>query len=134
VREINRLSDISPVPKAADFVAGVMNLRGKVIPVVILRTKFGMKAGENTKHSCIIVIDTDHGQIGMIVDAVNGVVTLTAAQIEPAPVMGNTEDLTFIIGMGKDEERVIILVDTVQALSRDSFALCTPIDVVKTAA
>jgi len=123
VREINRMSDIAPVPHAAPFVAGVMNLRGKVIPVVDLRLKFGLAATPATKETCIIVIECDHGQIGMIVDAVSGVIELTAGQIEPPPVLGDADTLSFIIGMGKADDKVVVLVDTVAALSRETFAM-----------
>lgn len=122
VREINRLSDIAPVPHTPEFVAGVMNLRGKVIPVVSLRLKFGFEETEHTKHTCIIVIEGADGQVGIIVDSVSGVVELTTEQIAPPPVMGDMERLDFVIGMGKTENTVVILVDAVLALSRDNLA------------
>lgn len=120
VREINRVSDISPVPQTPSFVAGIMNLRGKVVPVVNLRMKFGFDKTENTNETCIIVIEGVDGQIGMIVDSVSGVVELSEDQIEPAPVMGDMHKLDFVIGMGKVADAVIILVDTVLALSREN--------------
>jgi purine-binding chemotaxis protein CheW len=122
VREINRLSDIAPVPHTPEFVAGVMNLRGKVIPVISLRRKFGFRDADHTKHTCIIVIEGVDGQVGIIVDSVSGVIDLAAEQIEPAPVMGEPERLDFIIGMGKTDNVVVILVDAVMALSRDNLA------------
>lgn len=122
VREINRLSDIAPVPHTPTFVAGVMNLRGKVIPVISLRRKFGFEDAESTKHTCIIVIEGADGQVGIIVDSVSGVVELTSDQIEPAPIMGDVGRLDFVMGMGKADNAVIILVDAVVALSRDNLA------------
>lgn len=122
VREINRLTDITPVPQTPSFVAGVMNLRGRVIPVVDLKMKFGLEASAPTRQTCIIVIEAESGQIGMIVDAVNGVVDLSSEQIEPAPVVGDKTELGFLTGMGKVEEGVLVLVDVVQALSRDEMA------------
>lgn len=124
VREINRIGDIAPVPQAPTFVAGVMNLRGKVIPVVNLRAKFGFQDAEHTKETCIIVIEGLEGhQVGVIVDSVAGVVDLEAGMIEPAPSMGDMSRMDFVIGMGKSESRVIILVDAVRALAKDNLAV-----------
>ena len=120
VREINRVSDITPVPQTPSFVAGVINLRGKVIPVVDLRLKFGMDAAPRTKATCTIVIEGTDGQVGMIVDSVSGVADLTAAQIEPTPVLGDQEKLSFVMGMGKVENQVLILLDIVHALSKEN--------------
>ncbi len=119
VREINRVTDITPVPQTPHFVAGVMNLRGKVIPVVDLRLKFGMESEGRTKETCIIVIEAESGQVGMIVDSVSGVIDLVTTQIEPAPVMGDEKRLGFVMGMGKVEQTVIILVDIVRALGKE---------------
>lgn len=116
VREINRITGIAPVPKTPAYVAGVINLRGKVIPVVDLGLRFEFSEVSITKESCIIVIESNHGQVGTIVDAVSGVVTLSGDQIEPPPHLGDGDNTSFIIGMGKTENDVIILVDTVYAL------------------
>lgn len=116
VREINRVTDITRVPQAPKYFAGVINLRGKVIPVVELRTKFGMESTASTKETCIIVIEGKDGQIGMIVDSVTGVQDLLNETIEPAPAMGNPEELSYVIGMGKIDNRVLILIDIVRAL------------------
>jgi purine-binding chemotaxis protein CheW len=117
VREINRMSDITPVPRTPSFVAGVINLRGKVIPVVNLRSKLGFSTVQHTKSTCIIVIESNVGQIGMIVDSVSGVIELQAAQIEPTPNLGSGTDTDFVMGMGKVEQKVVILIDIVRALS-----------------
>lgn len=122
VREINRVTNITKVPQTADFVAGVINLRGKVIPVVDLRLKFKLPNAAYTKQTSIIVIDGQDGQIGMIVDATGGVLELSSEQIEPAPSMGNTEELSFVIGMAKVESSVLILIDIVNALSREQLS------------
>jgi purine-binding chemotaxis protein CheW len=119
IREINRVGEITPVPRTPDFVKGVMNLRGKIIPVINLRVRFGMASQEYTRDTCIIVIDTDFGQVGMIVDAVKEVADLNENQIEPPPVLGNEKTLSFVRGMGKLDDKVIILVDVVSALSQE---------------
>ncbi|MEK6578331.1 MAG: chemotaxis protein CheW [Bdellovibrionota bacterium] len=118
VREINQVTDITPVPQTPDFVIGVINLRGKVIPVVDLRLKFGLDFTPYNRETCIIVIEGENGQIGMIVDQVSEVVEFVQERIEPSPVLG--DELNFITGMGKLEDRVIILVDIVKALSTDA--------------
>ncbi|HPI41058.1 MAG TPA: chemotaxis protein CheW [Pseudobdellovibrionaceae bacterium] len=123
VREINRVGDITPVPKTPPFVRGVMNLRGKIIPVVCLRSKFMMEEQSYTRDTCIIVIDAEIGQVGMIVDAVRDVVSLTDAQIEPAPVLGNSKSLGFVTGMGKLDNKIVILLDCVATFSAEQMAL-----------
>lgn len=127
VREINRVGEITPVPKTPEFMKGVMNLRGKIIPVVDLRVKFGMDSQDYTRDTCIIVIDSDIGQVGMIVDSVKEVADLTQNQIEPPPIMGNERSMAFVKGMGKLENRVIILVDVVAALSHEHLTEITQI-------
>lgn len=119
VREINQFGEITPVPRTPDYVKGVMNLRGKIIPVVNLRIKFGMEAIDTTRDTCIIVIETEIGQVGMIVDSVKEVVDLHDNQIEPSPVLGNNHAMSFVRGMGKVDNRVVILVDIVAAFSSD---------------
>jgi purine-binding chemotaxis protein CheW len=122
VREINRVGEITPVPRTPECVKGVMNLRGKIIPVVNLRVKFGMEPQAYTRDTCIIVIDTQIGQVGMIVDSVKEVVDLKDNQIEPSPVLGNEASMTFVRGMGKVDQRVIILVDIVSSFSHEQLA------------
>lgn len=117
VREINQFGEITPVPKTPDYVKGVMNLRGKIIPVVNLRVKFGMSSIDTTRDTCIIVIDSEIGQVGMIVDSVKEVVDLQESQIEPAPALGNHQSLSFVTGMGKIDNRVVILVDIESAFT-----------------
>lgn len=119
VREINQFAEITPVPKTPAFVKGVMNLRGKIIPVVNLRVKFGIEAQETTRDTCIIVIESEIGQIGMIVDSVSEVLELKDTQIEPVPHLGNNRVLSFVKGMGKIDNKVLILVDVVAAFSSE---------------
>jgi purine-binding chemotaxis protein CheW len=117
VREINQLCEITPVPKTPPFVLGVINLRGKIIPVADLRLKFGMSKSEFTRQTCIVVIETDSGHVGMVVDEVNDVVELHGSHIEPAPHLGSRAEMQFLMGIGKFQERVLILIDIHAALS-----------------
>ncbi|NUM58886.1 MAG: chemotaxis protein CheW [Bdellovibrionaceae bacterium] len=119
IREINRVGEITPVPKTPHYIKGVMNLRGKIIPVVNLRERFGLPSEEYTRDTCIIVIDTPAGFVGLIVDSVKEVVTLDEKVIEPAPNISQSDSGQFITGMGKLEDKVLILVDIVAAFSQD---------------
>lgn len=119
VREINRVGEITPVPKTPPFIKGVMNLRGKIIPVVNLRERFGIEAEKYTRDTCIIVIDTPNNQIGLIVDSVKEVLTLESKVIEAPPNFGHSKTTDFITGMGKYDDKVIILVDIVSVFTED---------------
>ncbi|MBU6375284.1 MAG: chemotaxis protein CheW [Bdellovibrionales bacterium] len=124
VREINPMTDITPVPRTASFVAGVMNLRGKIIPVIDLRLKLGLPATETTRATCIVVVETaedsqGNHMMGVIVDSVHSVIELSTNQIEPPPVLGETASLRFIVGMGKIESQVLILLDVTSTLSAE---------------
>ncbi len=128
VREIIRLQKITPVPQMPPFVKGVINLRGRVIPVVDLRVKFGVKA-EFAERTCIVVVQVklqneQTVQMGLIVDSVEEVVTLQAGEIEPTPEFGAKIDTAYLLGMAKVKGAVKTLLDidrvvapeTVQAL------------------
>lgn len=124
VREIIGLMEITRVPRTRDFVRGVINLRGKVIPVVDLRLKFGMEACEPTEQTVIIVVQcTVDGRpltMGLLVDQVLEVLSIDGSQIEPAPSLGHAavED-DFILGVGKHEKRIVFLLDIARILSND---------------
>lgn len=122
VREIIGLMEITRVPRTPPFMRGVINLRGKVIPVIDLRLKFGMEAAEATDQTVIIVVqitlqDNDL-TMGVIVDEVLEVMDIQAPQIEPPPAFGGAEvDTAFILGVGKADKRVIFLLDINRVLS-----------------
>lgn len=110
VREIIGLLDITPVPQMPAFYRGVINLRGKVIPVVDLRSKFGLPETEYNEQTCIIVVDV--GQLmGVIVDTVEVVQDIAESQIDPPPPLGGSVESRFILGMGKIDDTVKILLD-----------------------
>jgi purine-binding chemotaxis protein CheW len=122
VREINQIMEITPVPKTPKFVEGVVNLRGKILPVVNLRQKLGFEKIGYNRETCIIVIEAQIGHVGVVVDAVREVVDLKEEQIESAPQMGNEKEMKFLSAMGKQENRVIILLDVDLAFSIEEFA------------
>lgn len=117
VREIIGMMDITSVPRTPDFVKGVINLRGKVIPVIDLRLKFGMDSVEQTNETCIIVVEVNETLIGLIVDKVSEVLDIGGADIEDSPSFGGNVNTNFILGMGKTKEKVIILLDISKVLS-----------------
>ena len=117
VREIIGLMDITPVPRTPEFVKGVINLRGKVIPVIDLRLKFGMEAAEATDQTCIIVVDVGQVEMGIIVDRVSEVLDIEDQDIEDAPSFGVFVDTDFILGIGKAGGKVTILLDIGKVLT-----------------
>lgn len=124
VREIIGLMEITRVPRTREFVRGVINLRGKVIPVVDLRLKFGMEKTEATDQTVIIVVqcavDGRPLTMGLLVDQVLEVLSIDAAQIEPAPSLAHAQlDEEFILGVGKHEKRIVFLLDIARILSSD---------------
>lgn len=127
VREIIGLIDITPLPRTPDYVKGVINLRGKIIPVIELRTKFGLPPVEYTEATCVIVVDVEDAdggeqlQMGVIVDTVSEVLDIRQDLIEPAPRFGSAASAESIMGMGKVEmgetTKVVILLDIDRVLA-----------------
>lgn len=119
VREIIGLMDITEVPRTPEEVKGVVNLRGKVIPIIDLRIKFGLEVAEATEETCVVVVDLGEVEIGVIIDEVSEVLDIPAKNIEEAPCFtGRVED-NFILGMGKTDDNVIILLNINQVLSME---------------
>jgi len=123
IREIIKLMDITPVPQVPQHVKGVINLRGKVIPVVDLRLKFGFATQEYTAQACIIVVDVVTAQgrmlMGVVVDAVSEVMTIGAADIEVTPEFGDRVQTDYISGLAKAKGGVKILLDLDRVLGTD---------------
>ena len=115
VREIIGLMEITAVPHTPSYIKGVINLRGRVIPVLDLRLKFGMPSEEYTERTCIIVVEVqgDSGaiQVGMLVDSVSEVLNISGQEIEEPPAFGGSTDTTYILGMAKIKGEVKILLD-----------------------
>lgn len=118
VQEINRLVDITKVPRAPSFVEGVINLRGKVIPIIDLRKRFGLDMKERDKDTRIVVVDIEGSIMGMIVDAVSEVLRLPASTIEPAPEIATSIDSEYIRGVAKLEDRLLIFLDLSKVFSQ----------------
>ncbi len=111
VQEINRMVEITKVPQAPHYVEGVINLRGKVIPVIDLRTKFGLQAKERDKNSRIVVCDVKGDIIGMVVDAVSEVLRIPGSTVEPPPAIAAGVDQHYISGVVKLEGRLLLFLD-----------------------
>lgn len=119
VREIIGMMDITPVPRTPKFVRGVINLRGKVIPVVNLRTKFGMETIETNGETCIIVVQAEDIEMGIVVDRVSEVIDIPTSAIQPPPAFGNKGiSISYLLGIGKTEETIKLLLNIDKVLSR----------------
>jgi purine-binding chemotaxis protein CheW len=117
VQEIIRHMDLTAVPKAPEFVDGVINLRGKVIPVLDLRKRFGLEVTEKTNETRIIVVDINDKTVGFKVDAVSEVLRLSADTVEPPPSIVTDKDSDYIKGVGKMDGRLIILLEVSKILT-----------------
>jgi purine-binding chemotaxis protein CheW len=126
VREVLDFTSITKVPQTPDYMRGVINLRGSVVPVVDLRLKFGMEIAEKTVNTCVIIVEVDlDGEkvvMGAMADAVQEVLDLEPDQIEPAPRIGTKLNTDFIKGMGKHAENFIIILDIDKVFSSDDMA------------
>lgn len=122
VQEIIQWTDVTRVPRLPAFIQGVINLRGKVVPVLNLRRRFELPEQEATKRTCIVVlqIQQEHGRLlcGAVVDAVTEVVDIATERIEKAPEFGTNVDTSFIAGIGQLGPRVLMLLDVERILDR----------------
>ena len=127
VREILDFTDITKAPQTPDFMRGVINLRGSVVPVVDMRLKFGMSMTEKTVNTCIVVVEVaTEGEttvLGALADSVQEVIELDPDQIEPAPRIGTKLKTDFIRGMGKHDEGFIMILDIDKVFSSDEITL-----------
>lgn len=122
VQEVLEFTRITPVPRTPEFMLGVINLRGSVVPVIDLRQQFGMSTAETTVDTCIVIveinIDGEHTALGLLADAVKEVIVLDADLITPPPRIGSHIDTRFILGMGKYEDDFIIILDLPKVFSK----------------
>ena len=126
-REILNLTAITQVPQTPDFMLGVINLRGGVVPVIDMRLKLGLPAGEETEDTCVIVVevlvDGESIIVGALADAVREVLEIRSDQIEPAPRLGTRLKTEFITGMGKVDEQFLILLNIDRVFSSEELAI-----------
>lgn len=127
VREVLDFTTVTKVPRTPDFMRGVINLRGNVVPVVDMRLKFGMSKTEKTVNTCIIIVEISlEGEstvLGALADSVQEVIDLEPQQIEPAPRIGTRVKTDFIKGMGKKDDHFIMILDIDRVFSADELSL-----------
>lgn len=126
-REILDVCDVTKVPQTPDYMLGVINLRGSVVPVIDMRLKFGMEQVERTRDTCIVVVEVDvDGEsvvVGALADSVREVLDLEPSQIEPPPRIGTRLNTEFIKGMGNLDDRFVIILDINRVFSAEELAL-----------
>jgi len=127
IKEIIEYGQLTTVPLMPEFIRGVINLRGAVVPVIDLSSRFGGKRSDITKRSCIVILELLHEDetqvIGVVVDAVNEVLEIAATEIEPPPAFGARIRTDFIAGMGKVEGRFVIILNVDNVLSSEDLSL-----------
>ena len=111
VREINRMMQITQVPQSTADVEGVINLRGRIVPVVDLRTRLGLERAEGSRDNRIIVVEVDRRTVGFVVDRVKQVLRIDSRVVEQTPELSSTADAQYIDGVGKLDDRLIILLN-----------------------
>ena len=119
VQEIIRTMEITKVPRAPEFVEGVINLRRKVIPIVDLRRRFGLATRDHDKHTRIIVIEINQMIVGFVVDSVSEVLRIPSGTVEPPPPVVSGMESEYISGVGKLQDRLLILLDLNKLLSSE---------------
>lgn len=121
VQEVLRFSDIAPVPGAPTYVLGIINLRGNVVTVIDTCQRFGLPPIEITENTRVVIIETDHQVIGILVDAVAEVVYLKRSDIDSTPNVGNDDSAKFIQGVTHREGQLLILVDLNKLLGEEEW-------------
>ena len=125
VREVLEFSKVTKVPRTPEYMRGVINLRGRVVPVLDLKLRFGMTKTEHTVNTCVIIVEVEmEGEtmvIGALADSVQEVIEMDPSVIEPPPKIGTKLDTDFIRGMGKRDEQFVIILDINKVFSADNF-------------
>lgn len=129
VQEIIRMVEITHVPRAPHFMEGVINLRGQLIPIIDLRTRFSMSRAEHTKSTRIVVTEIGSKKVGIVVDSVSEVLNIPMEQVEDAPDMIAGVGTEYIQGVGKIANRLIILLDLTMVMSGDEKAQLESIEI-----
>lgn len=123
VQEIRGYEPVTRIANAPDFIKGVVNLRGTIVPVVDMRIKFDLGTPSYDQFTVVIILNIGGRIVGMVVDSVSDVTTLTPQQIKPAPEVGTSFDTDYLIGLGTIDERMLILVDIDKLMSSSEMGL-----------
>jgi len=123
VQEIRGYESVTRIANAPEFIKGVVNLRGTIVPIVDMRIKFNLGAPVYDQFTVVIILNIDGRVVGMVVDSVSDVTTLAPDQIRPAPEMGTVFNANYLIGLGTIEERMLILVDINKLMTSSEMGL-----------
>ena len=123
VQELRGYDAVTRIANAPEFIKGVVNLRGIIVPIIDMRIKFRLGTPSYDQFTVVIVLNIAGRVVGMVVDSVSDVITLSAEQIKPAPEMGSSLDTDYLIGLGTLEERMLILVDIDRLMSSEEMGL-----------
>mgnify|MGYP001581901335 CR=1 FL=1 len=119
VKEIVRVPEITHVPDAPEFVEGVINLRGKIVPVVDMRKRLGVKSSEHSRASRVLILDMEKGVVGLIVDSASEILKISDEAIEPPPELVSSIGGDYITGVGKLNDKLIVMLDLQRLMSAD---------------
>lgn len=123
VQEIRGCEIATAIANTPDFIKGVIDLRGTIVPIVDLRIKFNLESAEYNEFTVAIILNVANRVVGIVVDSVSDVITLAPAQIKPAPEFSSALDTQYIMGLGKVDERLLILVDIERLMTSEGMAL-----------
>lgn len=123
VQEIRGYDAVTTIANAPDFIKGVINLRGTIVPIVDLRIKFNLGKVEYDQFTVVIILNLSSRIVGVVVDSVSDVLTLQAEQIRPAPEFGSAVDTRYVMGIGALDERMLILVDIERLMTGEEMGL-----------
>jgi len=127
VQEIRGYESVTQIANAPDFIKGVINLRGIIVPIVDMRIKFGLGQPTYDQFTVVIILNMGHRVIGMVVDSVSDVITLDREQIKPPPEMSTALDTDYLIGLGAIDQRMVILMDVDRLMSSREMGLLEPL-------
>lgn len=125
VQEINRMMALTKVPQSPDGVEGVINLRGRIIPVLDLRVQFGFPRAEHNEHTRIVVVEVSGQTVGFVVDSVHEVMRIQSSIVEPNPQMSTSIDSSFVSGVAKLDDQLLIMIELDNLLSPESLGRVT---------
>lgn len=125
VQEIRGYDAVTTIPNVSEFIKGVINLRGVIVPIVDMRIKFNLGSAEYNQFTVVIILNVGNRVVGMVVDSVSDVITLSSEQLRPAPEFGSS-DLSYITGLGTIGDRMLILMDIEALMMSSEMGLCDP--------
>lgn len=123
VQEIRGYDTVTTIANAPEFIKGVINLRGVIVPIIDMRIKFNLGTPTYDQFTVVIILNIADRVVGMVVDSVSDVITLNPEQIKPAPDMGSTLNTDYLIGLGTIDERMVILVDIDKLMSSSEMGI-----------